>query len=441
MLEPLNLFYGAIPIRVAKEPCHISKVHNDKVCLTFLFPDTGPSPDNLLKGSHALNRLVQNDQLCHLAVCSGGKQFGCRSDNRIRAGHGDEIVKFGFSVNIRTGDSNTVVRIFLDHISVMVDKGDSHALGMIFGSAEHNSFLHPVGAFQILGNLPCNLVNTVLENDIVIIIPIVIDSVFEHIAVYIGLPFVRPPAVTDVGRDIDNLERSKKSILDTLFQAISIDRISKIIDIRYLFALLWCRSHANLCSRRKVLQHFSPVTILLGTSTMTLVHNNEVKVFCGNLFEVFFIILPDHLMIEGKVYFMGCDLAQTFFVGKIHFVNGFFKWCKVLQNTLVNKNISVSQIQDSLFKVRTKQTIHDLESSICFACARCHNKQQSLLTSGNRFNSSIYCISLIVSGWICTLRRIIRLRDNFLFCIGNALAAIQLSVIPRHQFVLGREFI
>ena len=274
VLEPLNLFHGTIPIRVTKEPCHISKIHNDKVCLTFLFPDTGPSPDNLLKGSHALNRLVQNDQLCHLAVCSGGKQFGCRSDNRIRAGHGDEIVKFGFSVNIRTGDSNTVVRIFLDHISVMVDKGDSHAFGMIFGSAEHNSFLHPVGAFQILGNLPCNLVNTVLENDIVIIIPIVINSVFNHIAVYIGLPFVRPPAVTDVGRDIDNLERSKKSILDTLFQAISIDRLSKVINVRYLFALLWCRSHANLCSRRKVLQHFSPVTILLGTSTMTLVYDN-----------------------------------------------------------------------------------------------------------------------------------------------------------------------
>lgn len=79
---------------------------------------------------------------------------------------------------------------------------------------------------------------------------------------------------------------------------------------------------------------------------------------------MFLVILSDHLMIESEVYLVGCNLAQTFFVGKIHFVNGFFKWCKVLQNTLVNKNISVSQIQDSLFKVRTKQTIHDLESSI-----------------------------------------------------------------------------
>ena len=89
--------------------------------LAVLFPDTGPSPDNLLKGSHALNRLVQNDQLCHLAVCSGGKQLGCRSDDRIRAGHRDEIVKFGFAISIGAGDSDTVVRIFLDHISVMVD--------------------------------------------------------------------------------------------------------------------------------------------------------------------------------------------------------------------------------------------------------------------------------------------------------------------------------
>ena len=156
---------------------------------------------------------------------------------------------------------------------------------------------------------------------------------------------------------------------------------------------------------------------------------------------MFFVVLSDHLVIERKVYFMGCDLAQAFLVGEVHFVNGLFKRCEVLQNALVNKNISVSQIQDSLFKVRTKQTIHDLESSICFARSRCHDKQQSLLTSGNRFDGSIYCISLIVAWRVCTLRRIVRLRNNFLFRIGNALAAIQLSVISRYQFVLGREFI
>ena len=36
---------------------------------------------------------------------------------------------------------------------------------------------------------------------------------------------------------------------------------------------------------------------------------------------------------------MGCDLAQTLLVGKVHFINGLFKRCKILQNTLVNKNV------------------------------------------------------------------------------------------------------
>ena len=174
---------------------------------------------------------------------------------------------------------------------------------------------------------------------------------------------------------------------------------------------------------------------------MTLIHNNEVKVFSRDLSKVFFVVLSDHLMIEGEVHFMGCNLAQTRLVRKVHFINGLFKRCEILQNALVNKNVPVSQIQNSLFKVRAEQPIHYLECSIRFASSRCHNKQQSLLSSGNRFNSSINCVSLIIAWRIRALRRIVRLRYDFLFQVGNTLATIQLSVIPRHQFVLGREFI
>ena len=312
---------------------------------------------------------------------------------------------------------------------------------MIFGSTEHDGFLHPVGAFQILGDLLCNLVNTVLENDAVVVVPVVVDSVFNLVAVDVGLTFVRSPPVTDIGRDIDNLERRKESIFNALLQAVNVNGVSKVVYVRYFFALLGRCCHTDLGRRRKILQNFTPVAVFLGTSTMTLIHNNEVKVFSRDLSKVFFVVLSDHLVIERKVYFMGCDLAQAFLVGEVHFVNGLFKRCEVLQNALVNKNISVSQIQDSLFKVRTKQTVNNLKSGVCFACTRCHDKQQSLLSSGNGFNGSVYCISLIVTWRICTLRRIVRLRYDFLFHVGNALTIIQLSVIPRHQFVLGREFI
>ena len=279
----------------------------------------------------------------------------------------------------------------------MVDEGNSHTLGMILGSTEHDSLLHPVGAFQILGNLSCNLVNTVLENDAVVIVPVVVNAVFNLVAVNVGLSFVRSPSVTNVGRDIDNLKGSQEAVFNTLLQAIDVNRVSKIIYVRYFFALLGCCCHTNLGRRRKILQNFTPVAVFLCTSTMTFIHNNEIEVFCGDLSKVFFVILSDHLMIECKVYFMGCNLTQTFLIGEVHFVNGLFKRRKVLQNTLVNKNISVSQIQDSLFKVRTEQTVNNLKSGVCFSCTRCHDKQQSLLSSGNGFNSSVYSVSLIVA--------------------------------------------
>ena len=68
-------------------------------------------------------------------------------------------------------------------------------------------------------------------------------------------------------------------------------------------------------------------------------------------------------------------LAQAFLIGEVHLVDGLFKGGEVLQNTLVNQNVSVCQIQNSLFKVRTEQTIYNLESSICFTRSCCHDQQ------------------------------------------------------------------
>ena len=87
---------------------------------------------------------------------------------------------------------------------------------MVFGSTEHNGLLHPVCAFQILRNLPCNLINAVLENDGVIVIPVVVNAVFNDIAENIGLPPVWSPAVSDVGCDIDDLKRGKEAVLNAL---------------------------------------------------------------------------------------------------------------------------------------------------------------------------------------------------------------------------------
>ena len=300
------------------------------MCLAVLFSDAGSTPDNLFKCGHALNGFVENNELCHLAVSTGRKKLRCRCNNRVRTGHRDEIIKFGLAIYIRTGNAHTVVRVFLNHIGVVVDKGNSHAFCMVFGSAEHNSLLHPVCAFQILRNFPCNLVNAVFEDDVVIIIPVIVDTVFNHIAVDVGLPMIRFSSVSDIGRDIDNLKRSKEAVFDALFQTVNVNRVSEVIYVRYFFAFFWCGLHADLGSGRKILQYLSPVAVFFGTATMTLIHDNEVKIFRRYLLKVFFIVLSYHLMVEGEVYLMGSNLVQTLLVGKFHFVDGLFKRCEVL---------------------------------------------------------------------------------------------------------------
>ena len=49
-------------------------------------------------------------------------------------------------------------------------------------------------------------------------------------------------------------------------------------------------------------------------------------------------------MVEGKIHFMGSNLAQAFLIGEVHLVDGLFKGGEVLQNALVNQNVPVCQI-------------------------------------------------------------------------------------------------
>ena len=311
------------------------------MCLAVLFSNTGSSSNNLLKGSHALNRLVENNQLRHLAVSSGRKKFRSCCNDWIRLGYRDEIIKFGLAINIRTCNSHAIVRVLLNHVRIAVDKGNPHAFCMVFGSTENDSFLHPVGTFQIFRDFSCNLVNTVLENNVVVVVPVIVNAVFNHIAVNVGLSVVRSPSISNVGRDIDDLERSKEAVLYTLLQTVNVNRFSKVIYVRHLFTFLWSSGHTNLSGRRKVFQNLAPVAVFLSTSTVTLVYHDKVKVFRRNLPEMLLVILSHHLMIEGKIHFMGCNFFQTFFVRKINLVSCLFKRCEVLCNTLVYKNISV----------------------------------------------------------------------------------------------------
>ena len=62
---------GTIPFGIGKQAGHVAKVHYDKMCLSFIFPQTGAAANDLFELGHGADHLVQYDQLGHFAIRAG----------------------------------------------------------------------------------------------------------------------------------------------------------------------------------------------------------------------------------------------------------------------------------------------------------------------------------------------------------------------------------
>ena len=206
-------FDGTIPIRVSKQAAYIPEVHNYKVGLAFLFAQTGTTANDLLELGHRANHFVQHDQLGHLTVCTGGQQFGSCGDNRAFLAGGNEIFQFALSVKVTAGNTDNIIGILLNHIRIQIDQGNTHTLCSIFIGAEHDGFGHAVGALQVSSDFGGYLLHPILNNDVVIIITIGVNAVWNLHTVYIQLTTLRMPTVTDIRHNIDDFEGRKETIL------------------------------------------------------------------------------------------------------------------------------------------------------------------------------------------------------------------------------------
>ena len=77
---------------------------------------------------------------------------------------------------------------------------------MIFISTKDNGLRHRVSGFQITAHLVGHLSDAVFYDDVVIVVGIVVDTVFYHVAVDVALSLGGSPFVTDIRCDIDHLE-------------------------------------------------------------------------------------------------------------------------------------------------------------------------------------------------------------------------------------------
>ena len=187
---------------------------------------------------------------------------------------------------------------------------------MSFISTEHYGLSHAVGASQIVGYFLRNFPNTVFNNNVIVVVAIVIDAVFYLVAVYILLSICRPPLVTNIGCNVDNLKRSKKSVLYSVFKTVCIYRLTKVANTRLILGFFRCGCHTYMSSRRKVFQDVSPIAIILCATSMTLINDNKVKIVWirKQLLIVFGIILSNQLLIECKEHLIRTQFFQVILV-------------------------------------------------------------------------------------------------------------------------------
>ncbi len=269
---------------------------------------------------------------------------------------------------------------------------------MILVGTEDNGLVHPVCLAKVLRYLVRYLANAVLYDNVVIIVRIVIFSVFDKLTVNIALPLQGSPAVAYVGGDIDNLIGCQEAIVDTLLEAIAVERFAKIGDVRLVAGFLGSSRHTNLYGIAEILQNLAPVAIVLGTTSMALIHYHHIKEFgFEELLVVLGALLPYQLLVEGEVNLVGC-VGVLLVLLITDLMDGVCKGFEVLLYRLVHQYVAVGQIEYLLYQASLKQTIDNLEGRIGLARSRGHHQEDTFLASGYGIDGTVYGIALIVTG-------------------------------------------
>ena len=419
----------------------------------LFFTQPRAASDDLLELGHGADHFVEHDELCHFTVGTGGEQLGGRCNDGTLGTGGNEVFQLTFSVCIAAGDPHHIIRVFAHHIGIEIYQFFAHPLGGIFGRAEHDGLCHAVGALEIARDLRGDLPDAVFDDDAVIVIAVCIDTVGNLFAVDIPLPFFRPPAVADIGGDINDFERRKEAVFNTLFETVCIDGLAEVAEIGNILCFLRRGGHADLRCRFEIVKDPAPAALLLGRTAVAFVHDDEIKeIRRKQLAEMLPVIVAHKLLIEGKIHLMRGN-GRAVILGEVYLMNNFFKRGKVLLNGLIHKNVAVGQIKDLSFRAGLQQPVNDLERRIGFTGAGRHNEQKTVLPARDRVYRPVNGNALIITRgigalagviWLVNYRFLLRRQRRFApealdqFSIGGKFVHSELALLTGEKIVFGK---
>ncbi|MNG85936.1 hypothetical protein D3C85_821590 [compost metagenome] len=183
----------AVETGIGKQLGSLLEVENGKPKLAVLVVDTGATADDLLELGHGLDVLVQHHQLAGFGIDASGHQLGGSSDDRIGLFRVDEVVELGLAKVIIAGDFHHIAIIFQHLLGVKVRQRPSHPVGMIDVVAEHDGLSHRVGFLEVVGDGLGHQLGTLVDHQGAVEVLLVINAVFNQVALFVHLPFGRTP--------------------------------------------------------------------------------------------------------------------------------------------------------------------------------------------------------------------------------------------------------
>ena len=154
---------------------------------SFFFTKSCASSNDLLKFSHWTNIFIKHDKFCHFTIRTSWKQFWSCSNNWIWRRNRNKIIEFLFPIIIWPGNANNIVRIFGAHVCIEIGECNSHAFSCIFCGTKNNCFLHSIRTDKVICYFTCNLIDSISNDNIIVVVSIIVYPILNFFSVVITL--------------------------------------------------------------------------------------------------------------------------------------------------------------------------------------------------------------------------------------------------------------
>ena len=288
---------------------------------------------------------IEDDDFTRFAIDASREQFRRGDDDGIGRIDGGEIVELAFPFGIVARNAHDVFGVLCDEVAVFVDESLSHSFCVVDVDAKDDSLCKSIaGIFQKASDSFCDECSSFVDDDISVEIFRIVFAIFDFVAIDIALPRGGSPAFEiAICADANDFIGCQITVFDALFEAICVDRFSEVREIRDVVSFFRRGGHADLRSRREVIENFSPSRVITSAAAVAFVDDDEVeKVWTEGAIWlvafVFVLILPRELVIEREEDFVGAIEGSIF-----DFRHDFRKSLKIAAHRLIDEVISVDE--------------------------------------------------------------------------------------------------